>query len=73
MTKPWILTLIFAAAWFFAAYADAQVSAIKFVPVDNSSGGVYLADSVTTDITVSFAGQYTGARLIFDLTGGAIR
>ncbi len=72
MTKKLIATLTVVTALFVATTANAQVSSLGFVTVDNTDGGAPLADFVTNDLLATFSGQYTGAQLIVELTDGSI-
>jgi len=59
--------------WLVASFAQAQVTDLKFVLVDNTPGGSTVADVFhTNDLLVSFAGQYTGSQLIVELASGSI-
>ncbi len=46
--------------------AQAAVTDVQVVQVDNSAGGAPLANFVTNDILISFDGQYTGAQILLE-------
>ena len=50
----------------FAISAQAGVTNVAVVQVDNSAGGAELDGFVTNDILIDFEGQYTGSQLFLD-------
>jgi len=70
----WLRTLVCCVAVSCATQAACvgQVQEIRFVEVDNSSGGAELDGFVTNDLLSSWDGQYTGTQMVLELSAGSI-
>ena len=64
--------LALGAGFAVATSASAQITSTAGVAVDNSAGGAALEGFVTSDIQISFEGQYTGSQILLALDSGSL-
>jgi hypothetical protein len=70
--KKSLAVTLFATVALMASTSKAQLSGSRWTQVDNSTGGAPLANFITNDLSIDFAGQLSGVQLLVELTSGSI-